>query len=186
MLASLELCSHAKALIAAPSGVTQLHHHRNCLRALFTKLFSSPQLCVGETWCSWSPCLRGNGAATLRVPPTLCRASFPRASGRRLHGVHLDRAPWPCSAVEFAWLARPFPLGLATCDSCSRRCITDQVPRGQRAPLDRFRLLLIDWSAELVESSLPVRGGTWCRSREHQSPAHSADSSRASCQGFLP
>ena len=41
----------------------------------------------------------------------------------------------------------------ATCDSCSRRCITNQVPRGQRAPLDHFRLLLIDRSAESVESS---------------------------------
>ena len=52
----------------------------------------------------------------------------------------------------------------ATCDSCSRRCITNQVPRGQRAPLDHFRLLLIDRSAESVESSLPVRGGSWCPS----------------------
>ena len=34
----------------------------------------------------------------------------------------------------------------------------DQVPRGQRAPLHQFRTLLIDRSAELVESSLPVRG----------------------------
>ena len=52
----------------------------------------------------------------------------------------------------------------------------DQVPRGQRAPLDEFRPLLIDRSAELVESSLPVRGRTWRRSREHQSLAHSANS----------
>ena len=52
--------------------------------------------------------VRGTGTATLRVPPTLCRALFPRASGRRLHVVHLDRAPWPCSTVEFALLAGPF------------------------------------------------------------------------------
>ena len=130
--------------------------------------------------------MRGTGAATLREPPTLCRALFPRASGRRVHGVHLDRAPWPSSAVEFASSATPFSSRLcrtctsATCDSCNRRCITDQVPRGQRAPLDHFRVLLIDRSAESVESSLPGRGGTWCRSRKHQSPAHSADSSRDS------
>ena len=36
--------------------------------------------------------MRGTGAATLRVPPSLCRALLPRASGRRLHNVHLDRA----------------------------------------------------------------------------------------------
>ena len=68
----------------------------------------------------------------------------------------------------------------ATCDSCSRRCITDQVPRGQQAPLDHFRLVLIDQSAESVEPSLSVHGGTWCRSCEHQSSTHSADSRRIS------
>ena len=53
----------------------------------------------------------------------------------------------------------------------------DQVPRGQGAPLDEFSTLLIDRSAESVESSLPVRGGTWGRTRD-QSSVHSSDSSR--------
>ena len=35
------------------------------------------------------------------------------------------------------------------------------VPRGQRAPLDEFRTLLIDRSAELVESFMPSRGRTF-------------------------
>ena len=61
----------------------------------------------------------------------------------------------------------------------------DQVPRGQRAPLDEFRTLLIDRSAELLESSGPVRGGTWRRTREHQSSAHSSDSSRDTSRGCL-
>ena len=73
-------------------------------------------LLVSTAVCGWDAVLlesactpvRGTGTATLRVPPTLCRALFPRASGRRLHVVHLDRAPWPCSTVEFALLARPF------------------------------------------------------------------------------
>ena len=34
----------------------------------------------------------------------------------------------------------------------------DQAPRGQRVPFDQFRLLLIDRSAESVESFLPSRG----------------------------
>ena len=56
--------------------------------------------------------VRGNGAATLRVPPTLCRASFPRASGRRLHGVHLDRArvAFLCRRVRLVSLAVPSRL----------------------------------------------------------------------------
>ena len=41
-----------------------------------------------------------------------------------------------------------------------------------------MRTLLIDRSAESVESSLPVRGETWRRTREHQSSVHSSDSSR--------
>ena len=59
----------------------------------------------------------------------------------------------------------------------------DQVPRGQWAPLDEFRTLLIDRSAESVESSLPVRGGTWRRTRE--SSVHSSDSSRDASRGSL-
>ena len=39
----------------------------------------------------------------------------------------------------------------------------DQAPRGQRVPLDQFRLLLIDRSAESVESFLPSRSRTWRR-----------------------
>ena len=130
--------------------------------------------------------VRGTGAATLRVPPTLCRALFPRASGRRLHGVHLDRAPWPCSAVEFAWLARPFPSRLLRVARARLRLVTPAavaasltrclVVSGHHSNISAF--LLIDRSAESVESSLPVRGGTWCRSHKHQSSTHSADSSR--------
>ena len=57
--------------------------------------------------------------------------------------------------------------------------------RGQWAPLDEFRTLLIDRTAESVESSLPVRGGTWCRTREHQSSVHSSDSSQDAFRGSL-
>ena len=80
--------------------------------------------CVGGTWFFWSPCqhsVRGTGAATLRLLPTLCRALFPRAS------VHLDRAPWPCSAVEFAWLARPFPSRLLRVARARLRLVTPAV-----------------------------------------------------------
>ena len=72
-------------------------------------------------------------------------------------------------------VARLRPLTLAAVTTSA-----DQVPRGQRAPLDEFRTLLINRSAGLVESSRPVRGGTWRRTREHQSSAHSSDSSRLS------
>ena len=51
---------------------------------------------------------------------------------------------------------------------------------GQQAALDQFRPLLIDQTAESVESFLLSRSTTWRRSREHQSPAHAAYSSRGS------
>ena len=116
--------------------------------------------------------VRGTGAATLRVPPTLCRALFPRASGRRLHGVHLDRAPWP----------RPFPSRLLRVARARLRQVTPAAVAASltRCLVDHIRILLIDRSAESVESFLPVRGGAWCRSREHQSSTHSAESSRGS------
>ena len=53
----------------------------------------------------------------------------------------------------------------------SRRLLTpaavaafaDQAPRGQRVPLDQFRLLMIDRSAESVESFLSSRSRIWHR-----------------------
>ena len=45
-------------------------------------------------------------------------------------------------------------------------------------PLDEFRTLMINPSAELVESFQASRSRTWRRSREHQLSAHTADSSR--------
>ena len=180
-----------KAHIAAPSGVTQLHHHKNCLRALFTELFSSPQLCVGRTWFFKSPCLhsrarqwRRNSAGTTYVVQGLFSKGFRPTSAlcspRSCSVALLCRRVRLVSKAILLSAVTSRTCTSATCDSCSRRCITDQVPRGRRAPLDHFRLLLIDWPAVSVESSPPVRGGTWCRSRKHQSPAHSADSSRGS------
>ena len=130
--------------------------------------------------------VRGTGAATLGAPPALWRALFPRASDRRLHGVHLDRAPWPCSA-------RPVPSRLLRVARARLRLVTPAavaalltkclVVSGHHSNISAF--LLIDRSAESVGSSLPVRGGTWCRSRKHQSSTHSADSSRDSSRGSL-
>ena len=137
--ASLELCSPAKALIVAPSGVTHLHHLRNCLRALFTELF-----------CVWV----GRGSFGVRactpvraLAPQLCGyhlrcvgPCFQGLPGRRLHGVHLDRAPWPCSALEFAWLAGPFSSRLLCVARVRLRLVTPAAVAGQRLPLDHFRL----------------------------------------------
>ena len=61
---------------------------------------------------------------------------------------------------------RQSPLGsfashVHVCDLLTPAAVAasaDQVPRGQWAPLDEFRTLLIDRSAESVESFLPVRG----------------------------
>ena len=71
--------------------------------------------------------VRSTGAATLRAPPTLCGALFPRASRPTSARCHCGRAPWPCSAVEATWLIRPITsrllrvarLRLLTPDCCS-------------------------------------------------------------------
>ena len=98
------------------------------------------------------------------------RPCFQGLPGRRLARRHCDRAPCPSSAVEVTWLYGPISSRLLLV--ARLRLLTlvavdaslDQVPRGQRAPLDHFRTLLIDRSADLVESPLPVHGRPWRRS----------------------
>ena len=128
------------------------------------------------------------------MSPTSCRVRLGRRLLRKIAAhqnaasdlnTFTDTFPVRMNFVIFLSAVTCRTYTSATCDSCSRPCISEKVPRGQRAPLDHFRLLLIDRSAESVESPLPVRGGTWRRSREHQSPSHSADSSRYSYRGSL-
>ena len=91
--------------------------------------------------------MRSTGAATLRAPPTLCGALFPRTSRPTSARCHCGRAPWPCSAVEATWLIRPIPsrllriarLRLLTPDFCSC-CVL------LTAPLDQSRVSGIWWS----------------------------------------
>ena len=133
-------------------------------RALSSELSSCP-----HAVCGWDACLVG-----VRVPALLCEILVP----------HWRRAPGPCSAGGLPWLIRTTPTRLfrvarlRLLTPAAVVAFADQVPRGQRVPLDQSRPLLIDRSAESVESFLPSRSRTWRRSREHQSPAHAADSSR--------
>ena len=145
--------------------------HTLCVgtRALSTELSPSPHAACGWELTSWSPCacspVRGTGAATLRYHSRCCEALFRRASRPTSARCRLDRAPWPCSAVEVAWFARPIPsrllrvARLRLLTPAAVAASADQVPRGQRAPLDQFRTLLIDRSAKSVESSPPVLSG---------------------------
>ena len=94
-----------------------------------------------------------------------CEALFRKASRPTSARCRLDRASWPCSAVEVAWFARPISsrlLRIARLRLLTPAAVAasaDRVPRGQRAALDQFRTLLIDRSAKSVESSLPVLSG---------------------------
>ena len=94
-----------------------------------------------------------------------------------------------CLCRRGPWLAKPIAsrlfrvARLRPLTPTAVVAFADQAPRGQRVPLDQFRLLLIDKSAESVESFLPSRSRTWRRSRKHQSPAHTANSSRDSSRG---
>ena len=124
-------------------------------------------------WCR-QPCVHHSRGEAL----------FPKGFGQRLHVITglVLRGP-SLLAVYLGWSGQSaldcFALQrLAT--PAAVAAYADQVPRGQRAPLDEFRALLIDRSAELMESFLSSRSRTWRRSREHQSSAHAADSSRDS------
>ena len=127
--------------------------------------------------------VRGTGAATLRATSHMVNPCFEGLSSRRLHvvaGVVL-RGPTLANRTVY-------PLGcfdiMMSCDSLHP--LLHRVPRGQRAPLDEFRALLIDQSAELVESFLPSRStGPGVAPAKRQSSAHAADSSRDSCRSSL-
>ena len=103
-----------------------------------------------------------------------------RASRRRRHVVPTIVLRGSVLPLRSVGLQGQFPLGcfalqrLAT--PAAVAAYADPVPRGQRAPLDEFRTLLIDGSAG---------GGTWRRTRERQSSVHSSDSSRDASQGSL-
>ena len=156
------------------------------LSALATELLLSPL-----TSCGWGRCCFG-----VRVPALPCEALMPQPCGHhsRCEAVlrrasrppsarcHWRRAPWHLFADGVPWLIRPISSQLLrimiSCDSCA--ACADALPRRQREPLDEFRALLIDRSAELVESFLPSRSRIWRRSRNHQSSAQATDSSRGS------
>ena len=94
-----------------------------------------------------------------------------------------------CLCSRGPWLAKPITsrlfrvARLRPLTPTAVVAFADQAPRGQRVPLDQFRLLLIDRLAESVESFLPSRSRTWRRSRKHQWPAHTANSPRDSSRG---
>ena len=144
--------------------------------------------------CGWdavdlkSVCLLSRARHWRRNPACTTHVVSPFSKGVRPTSArcHWSRAPWHLLAVEVSWFMTSISSRLFRVACARLRLLTlaavaasaVQVPRGQGAPLDEFRTLLIDWSAESVESSLPVRGGTWHRTREHQSSVHSSDSSR--------
>ena len=109
--------------------------------------------------------VRGTDVATQRAPLTLCEAWFSRASRptSRTSSSRSCTVSW-VSAVEVTWLYGPISSRLLLVARLRLLALAavDQVPRGQPAPLDHFRTLLIDQSAELVES-LPVHGRPWRR-----------------------
>ena len=138
--------------------------------ALSSELFPPP-----HTACGWdavafeSVCLLSRARHWRRTPAGTTHLVRPCFQGLQADVCTLSLVS--CSvalAGEFVWLARPFPsrlfrvarLRLLTPAVPS---FTDQVPRGQRVPLDQFRTLLIDRSAESMESFLPSRSRIWRR-----------------------
>ena len=164
----------ARGYLLSPLSFVRLHTLFVWSLMLFPQSFSSLHvLRVDGTLLLWSPCacspVRGTGAATPACTTHVVRPCFEGLSGRRLHVVNWSRAPWPLLASGVPWLIKPIRTQLfcimMSCDSCRPSLhVLTPVPRGQRAQLDEFRALLIDRSAELVESFLPSRSRTWRRS----------------------
>ena len=68
-----------------------------------------------------------------------------------------------CTSANKAHLLAAVSRRLRLLTPAAVAAFADQAPRGQRAPLDQFRLLLIDKSAESVDSFLPSRSRIWRR-----------------------
>ena len=163
------------AWLLAVASELRLSPHSVCVvtRALATELLLSPLAACGflESVCllSFARHWCRNPAGTTRVvrpcflglQADVCISSVLRGRVLPLRSLGLQgQSPLGC----FALIRLATPAVVAA--------YADPVPRGQRAPLDEFRALLIDRSAGLVESFLPSRSRTWRRSREHQSSAH--------------
>ena len=173
--------STRRAWLLAISSELLLTSNSMCDRSCFlTKLFFVfHTLCVDGTlvWVE-SVCLHSRARHWCRNPEALLRRAFRQPSAcvtGVAGGVPWQIRPTPSRLLRVARLRLLTPVAVVAS--------ADQVPRGQRVPLDQFRTLLIDRSAESVESFLPSRSRTWRRSREHGSPAHAADPSRDSSQG---
>ena len=163
------MCGHLRSFLRAFSSFST-----RCvwaLVALASELFPPPQAA-----CGWD----------VAVFESVCLLS--RARHRRRNPAGTTYVVKPC----FEWLLVDVcTLLLVSCfvtPPCRRRTLADQAnllaavsrrlrlltppavaafadqaPRGQRVPLDQFRLLLINRSAESVESFLPSRRRIWRR-----------------------
>ena len=153
---------------------------------LFPQSCSPVHMCVGGTfvWLEFV-CLHfrarhwyRHAAGTTHV----VRPCFEGLSGRRLHvvtGVVLRGLALPSRSLA----GQANPLWTVTYRTSATLltpagvvAFADQAPRGQRVPLDNFRTLLIDLSAESVESFLSSRSKTWRRSCGRRSPARARGS----------
>ena len=171
--------------LLSPLSFARLHTLFVWSPALFPQSFSSLHLLrVDGTRCCFGVCVPALPCEALVPQPCVHHsrgeALFPQGFGQRLHVITglVLRGP--------SLLAVYLGSSQSALDCFALQAVAayaDPAPRGQRAPLDEFRALLIDQSAELVRSFLPSRTKTWRRSREHQSSAHAADSSRDSSRG---
>ena len=132
-----------------------------------SELLPPPTNCVWMGRCSESVCLFSR-AKTLELQPcgyhSRGEALFPRASGRRVHVVAGFVLHDPAGNV--LWLIKPTSSRLLLVARLrlltpAAAAFADQAPRGLRVPLDQFRLLLIDRSANSVESFLSSRNWIW-------------------------
>ena len=162
------MCGHLRSVLRAFSSSST-----RCvwaLVALASELFPPPQAVCG--WdvvlspCACSP-VRGTGAATLQGTTHVVRPCFQGllvdVCTLSLVSCFVTPPCRRCTLADQANLLAAVSRRLRLLTPAAVAAFADQAPRGQRVPLDQFRLLLIDRSAESVESFLPSRGRIWRR-----------------------
>ena len=133
--------------------------------ALASELCSPPQaVCVWDVVvlspCACSP-VRGTG--TTHVVRPCFQGLLVDVCTLSLVSCFVTPPCRRCTLADQANLLAAVSRRLRLLTPAAVAAFADQAPRGQRVPLDQFRLLLIDRSAESVESFLPNRSRVWRR-----------------------
>ena len=163
------MCGHLRSVLRAFSSSST-----RCVWALValdaSELFPPPQAVCGWDVVFESVCLlsrarhwRRNPAGTTHVVRPCFQGLLVDVCTLSLVSCFVTPPCRRCTLADQANLLAAVSRRLRLLTPAAVAAFADQAPRGQRVPLDQFRLLLIDRSAESVESFLPSRSRIWRR-----------------------